>query len=488
MPVEHNEITQTMPPRIAGNREAARLGALVVVVDASSLESLSAARIEPIEGLTLDIGRRAAPDGRPTLVLPDGTVSGTHARLQRAADRSDLFVLQDLASTNGTFVNGRRILGPTPLSDGAVVFLGSHVLVFRLYTQAEMDAVREDAREPLTPIPTLSPTLGLTTAKLRRLARSEAEILLVGETGVGKDVFATAVHRVSERGGRLMAVNCAAIPRELVESELFGYEKGAHSTAQARKTGLVEAADGGTLFLDEIGEMPIELQSKLLRFLQDRRFSPLGSTRVIEADVRIVAATSRLALAKGAHVQEALLGRLGAQPNLLLPLRDRIEDLGSLTAHFLRDVTDGRTFEPDAFKALMLYDWPLNVRELLKVITEAEVLSRNMPTIGLEHLPDAIGARLQVEFADDMEDTSVDAHPPVPANDRDGVVREIAVEAGTTRMRRRAPSRHELVHLLGACNGSVAEVARRLNRQYAVVWRCIQRYGIDAGAYRKNGS
>jgi len=87
-----------------------------------------------------------------------------------------------------------------------------------------------------------------------------------------------------------------------------------------------------------------------------------------------------------------------------------------------------------------------------------------------------------------MEDTSVDAHPPVPANDRDGVVREIAVEAGTTRMRRRAPSRHELVHLLGACNGSVAEVARRLNRQYAVVWRCIQRYGIDAGAYRKNGS
>ena len=491
MPMKYDEITQTMPPRGAGNRDAVRLGGLVVVGDGGSLDSLRSARVEPIEGLTLDIGRRPAGEGRPSLVLPDGTVSGAHARIQRAADRPDLFVLHDLASTNGTFVDGRRIVGPTPLSDGAVLFLGSHVLVFRLYTQAELEAVQEDAREPLTPVPTNSPSLALTTAKLRRLARSEAEILLIGETGVGKEVFASAVHRVSGRGGRLMAVNCAAIPRELVESELFGYEKGAHSTAQARKTGLVEAADGGTLFLDEIGEMPIELQSKLLRFLQDRRFSPLGSTRVIEADVRIVAATSRLALAKGAHVQEALLGRLGAQPNLLLPLRDRIEDVGSLAAHFLRDVTDGRTFEPDAFKALMLYHWSLNVRELLKVITEAEVLSRNMPTIGLEHLPEAVSNDLQVEFNDEMEDTSVDAHPPVVAHERDdgnGVVRDFAAAAGTTRVRRRAPSRHELVHLLGACNGSVAEVARRLNRQYAVVWRCIQRYGIDAGAYRKNGN
>jgi transcriptional regulator with GAF, ATPase, and Fis domain len=493
MAMEYHEITQTMPPRMGGGRDAARLGALVVVGDPGSLESLRSPRVELMDGLTIEIGRRPATDGRRTLVLPDGTVSGSHARIQRASDRPDLFVLQDLSSTNGTFVNGRRIVGPTPLSDGAVLFLGSHVLVFRLYTQAELDAVKEDAREPLTPIPTNSPVLALTAAKLRRLARSEAEILLIGETGVGKEVFATAVHRVSGRAGRLMAVNCAAIPRELVESELFGYEKGAHSTAQARKTGLVEAADGGTLFLDEIGEMPIELQSKLLRFLQDRRFSPLGSTRVIEADVRIVAATSRLALAKGAHVQEALLGRLGAQPNLLLPLRDRIEDLGSLAAYFLRDVTDGRTFEPDAFKALMLYDWALNVRELLKVITEAEVLSRDMPTIGLEHLPEAIGNCLQVELMEELEDTSVDAHPPVPAHDHNrgdstGVVRDFAAAVGTTRVRRRAPSRHELVHLLGACNGSVAEVARRLNRQYAVVWRCIQRYGIDAGTYRKNGN
>ena len=192
-------------------------------------------------------------------------------------------------------------------------------------------------------------------------------------------MFANAIHAHSGRTGKLVAINCAAIPRELVESELFGYEKGAHSTAQGRKVGLVELADKGTLFLDEIGDMPSELQSKLLRFLQDRRFTPLGSTRVVEADVRIVAATSRIGLEKGPKVQEAVLGRLGAQPIVLPPLRDRIEDIGRLVAHFLRNLSDGRAFEPEAFHALCLHGWPLNVRELSKVIDEAEALSRARP-------------------------------------------------------------------------------------------------------------
>jgi len=232
----------------------------------------------------------------------------------------------------------------------------------------------------------------MTCAKLTRLARSDSEILLVGETGVGKDVFANAIHAHSGRAGRFVAINCAAIPRELAESELFGYEKGAHSTAQGRKVGLVELANGGTLFLDEIGDMPAELQAKLLRFLQDRRFTPLGSTRIVEADVRIVAATSRVDLQKGQHVQEAVLGRLGAQPILLPPLRDRMEDIGRLVAYFLGDLQDGRAFEPEAFHALCLHGWPLNVRELSKVIEEAEALSRGARTIGLEHLPDAVTA------------------------------------------------------------------------------------------------
>jgi transcriptional regulator with PAS, ATPase and Fis domain len=491
MPIEDNVVSQTIPHRSGASREATRNGALAVVGDGASLDSLRRARMVTLTGLTLDIGRRPpAADGRATLALPDGTVSSLHARIQRAADGSDLFIIQDLGSTNGTYVDGRRVFGPTPLSNGALLFLGSHVLVFRLFTAAEMEAIEEDAVEPMTPVPTLSPALAVTTAKLRRLARSDAEILLVGETGVGKEVFASAIHTLSGRTGKLVAINCAAIPRELVESELFGYEKGAHSTAQARKVGLVEMANGGTLFLDEIGEMPIELQSKLLRFLQDRRFSPLGSTRIIDADVRVVAATSRVALEKGAHVQEALIGRLGAQPIVLPPLRDRIEDLGRLCAHFLRDVTDGRTFEPEAFKALMLHDWPLNVRELLKVVTEAEVLSRSTPAIGFEHLPSAIVSKLQLDIGDEFEDTNVDPEPrPFEPTDRgDGRVAEPMPVSSTTRLRRPAPSRQELVTELTACKGSVAQVARRLGRQYAVVWRCIQRYGIDAGTYRSGGN
>ncbi len=452
----------------------------MVVGSGASLKSLRTPRLFTMTDLSVEIGRRPAPSGAHNhLVISDATVSSLHARIQRASSGADLFIVQDLGSTNGTYVDGRLIMGPAPLRDGAVLFLGSQVVVFRMYTSAELEALSEDEAHPLAPVPTLSPSLATTAAKLRRLATSGSEILLVGETGVGKDVYANAVHKLSGRTGKLVAINCAAIPRELVESELFGYEKGAHSQAQGRKVGLVEAANGGTLFLDEIGDMPIELQSKLLRFLQDRRFMPLGSTRVIEADVRIIAASSRVTLEKSANLQDAVLGRLGAQPIQLPPLRDRVEDIGRLVAHFVGDLPDGRTFEPEAFHAMLLHGWPLNVRELTKVVSEAEALSRGAQSIGLEHLPDAITANLQVdvdESIDTMDDTSVDPDPPSP----DG----FAGQSTRMRIRRPAPTPEELTRLLAECNGSVAQVARKLERQYAVVWRVIQRYGIDASAYR----
>ena len=488
---DESEISKTMPRR-GLPREAPRVGAVIVVGAGDVLDSLRKPRIVPMSQLTLDIGRRPNPTPLPTpnptgavLAIADPTVSSVHARIQRASSGGDLFIVQDLGSTNGTIVDGRRTSGPAPLRDGAVLFLGSQVLVFRVVTAAELEALQEDATTPFAPLPTCSPTLATTCAKLRRLARTHSEILIVGETGVGKEVFANAIHTHSGRTGKLVAINCAAIPRELVESELFGYEKGAHSTAQGRKVGLVELADGGTLFLDEIGDMPPELQSKLLRFLQDRRFTPLGSTRIVEADVRIVAATSRIGMEKGPQLQEAVLGRLGAQPIVLPPLRDRVEDIGRLVMHFLRDLDDGRVFEPEAFHALCLHAWPLNVRELLKVMAEAEALSRGASTIGLEHLPDAVTATLQVD-PDELENTDVDPHPPLheeeePAESDPGMTRA-AVSPG--RVRRPAPTREELTSLLAQSKGSVAEVARRLNRQYAVIWRCIQRYGIDANKFR----
>src|SRR4029077_7493890 len=173
-------------------------------------------------------------------------------------------------------------------------------------------------------------------------------------------------------------------------------------------------------------------------------------------------------------------------PFVLPPLRERVEDIGRLVAHFLRmvmeDPQDDRAFEPEAFHALLLHAWPLNVRELSKVVSEAEALSRGGLSIGLEHLPDAITATLQVDAEDALEDTNVDPTPPDHgAFDGGGVPR-------TTRVRRPAPTRQELTILLAECQGSVAQVARRLKRQYAVVWRCIQRYGIDTRAFRQAGS
>jgi len=491
---DENDISRTVPRRGLA-REVPRIGALIVVGSGDALDGLGRPRIVPMDQLTLEIGRRAHPTPTPaptltptpnetrpaTLTIPDSTVSGVHARVQRASSGADLFIIQDLGSTNGTFVDGKRATGPAPLRDGAVIFLGSQVVVFRVVTQAELAAMQQDAAAPFGPLPTCSPTLAVTCAKLGRLARSDSEILLVGETGVGKDVFANAIHKHSGRKGRFIAINCAAIPRELAESELFGYEKGAHSTAQGRKVGLVELANGGTLFLDEIGDMPSELQAKLLRFLQDRRFTPLGSTRVVEADVRIVAATSRIDLQDGAHVQEAVLGRLGAQPILLPPLRERMEDIGRLVGHFLREVTDGRAFEPEAFHALCLHAWPLNVRELSKVIEEAEALSHGAPMIGLEHLPDAVTATLQLDGEEEFDTTDVDLAPPPEALEDANMTR---AAAPAVRARRPAPTREELTALLQETSGSVAEVARRLNRQYAVIWRIIQRYGIDASSFR----
>jgi transcriptional regulator with PAS, ATPase and Fis domain len=491
-------ISPTVRRQTPGIREPSRLPLVQVVGSGAAPESLRAPRAVTF-GDALQIGRRPAPahDARGTLTLTDSTVSGAHARISRLPQSDGEFTIEDLSSTNGTFVAGRRIEGPTRLPQGALVFVGSQVLVFRTITPIEMVALREEEARPLAPVPTMSPTLALTATKLQLLARSSAEILLVGETGTGKDVFANAVHGASGRTGKMIAVNCAAIPKELVESELFGYEKGAHSMAQARKAGLVEAANGGTLFLDEIGDMPLELQSKLLRFLQDKRFSPLGSTRTIEADVRVIAATSRTALERGGHVQEALLGRLGAQPILLPPLRERVEDVGRLAAHFLRLAGDERGFEPEAFHALLLHTWPLNVRELSKVVGEASLLSQGAAAIGLEHLPNALTALLQVESEELVEiekpdepdeDTHVDLAPAASA-DGDGRVHDFTTSPRTSRLvekrtRRPAPTPEELTTLLARFDGSVAQVARHLDRQYAVVWRCIQRYGIDANIYR----
>jgi two-component system NtrC family response regulator len=318
----------------------------------------------PSEG-SLTVGRGSAKSGLS--FFDDRLLSREHLRITRT---SRGYEIEDLGSTNGTFLDGPRVERPTRLSSGALVLFGNQVAVFRLVADAELSALAQDAAAPFGLVSTASPALALIYARLRKLARTDAELLLVGETGVGKEVCARAIHRASGRRGRFVAINCTALPGSLVESELFGYLAGAHSTARTAKPGLVEAADGGTLLLDEIGDMAPELQTKIFRFLQDRTFSPLGSTKPRRVDVRVIAATTRQAIGLGAGALRGdLVARLGAEPIAIPPLRKRPEEILPLVERFAEGTL--REIEPAAVRALCLYGWPLNVRELDPLQVEA---------------------------------------------------------------------------------------------------------------------
>jgi transcriptional regulator with PAS, ATPase and Fis domain len=222
-------------------------------------------------------------------------------------------------------------------------------------------------------------------------------VLITGESGTGKELIAHALHRGSSRRDRpLIKVNCAAIPKDLVESELFGYERGAFTGAVGSKPGRFELADGGTLFLDEIGEIPVEIQVKLLRALQESEFERVGGIKTLRVDVRLIAATNRdlKALIAEGRFREDLYYRLAVVPIALPPLRDRREDIPLLVAHFI-DKYDRRLgkkvtgIEDEALQLLLGYAWPGNIRELENLM-ERSVLFADGPLILASSLPDAL--------------------------------------------------------------------------------------------------
>jgi DNA-binding NtrC family response regulator len=228
---------------------------------------------------------------------------------------------------------------------------------------------------------------------IQRVAATDSTVLLLGESGTGKEVFARAVHHLSSRAKLpFVAVNCAAIPEGLVENELFGHERGAYTGAGARKIGKLELAHRGTLFLDEIGELPLAIQSKLLRVLEERRFERVGGTQEIEVDVRILTATNKDLATAVAEKQfrEDLYFRISAVPITIPPLRDRGDDVLLLADHFLERFRrefrkPGLEFSDEARARLQSYGWPGNVRELQNAIERAAILS-NGPQIGAESL------------------------------------------------------------------------------------------------------
>ena len=437
-------------------RDDARVAPTLMVVGSSAVGAPRAADRLIVFDESLTIGRRASDmaEADAHWVIRDDLVSRLHARIGRSGDGWEI---TDLGSRNGTAVDGSLVKQtPTKLKDGAVICLGSYVAVFRLVTDQQLAALRIDVVSPFAPVGTASPTLALLTQKLAKLARSPGELLLTGETGVGKEIYARAVHEASARAGKFVTINCAALPRELIESELFGFARGAHSEAKADKRGLFEEADGGTLFLDEIGDMPQELQAKLLRFLQDREVTPLGSTRPRKIDVRVLAATSRSVAPTSptsAGLRTDLSARLGAEPIRIPPLRQRIEDLGALSQFLLG--ARFKPFETMAFQALCLHTWPGNVRELAKVLETAATLAEEEQMITIEHLPSTI--------AQTPERLRYTPHnhsgrpPPTPA---------------------------ELEALLRRFSGNIARVARELDRKPPLIYRWCRRFKLDPEAFR----
>jgi formate hydrogenlyase transcriptional activator len=228
-----------------------------------------------------------------------------------------------------------------------------------------------------------SPVLEAVLAQVEQVAPTDSTVLIQGETGTGKELIARAVHDISSRcGRRFIKLNCAAIPFDLLESELFGHEKGAFTGAIAQKVGRFELADKGTLFLDEIGDIPLPLQPKLLRVLQEQEFEPLGSTRTHQVDVRLVAATHQnlVEMVKRNEFRSDLYYRLNVFPISLPPLRERREDIPALVEHFVeiyarRMNKQIEHIPPETMSTLVSYQWPGNIRELQNFIERSVILT-----------------------------------------------------------------------------------------------------------------
>jgi pSer/pThr/pTyr-binding forkhead associated (FHA) protein len=434
---------------------------LVLVLECSRPRAGSVRyRLSELAAVTLGRGpdRRAEREGTElTIRVPDKWMSSRHARIEPSFGR---WVLVDTESKNGTVVDGHTTKRAV-LTDGSLIELGHTLFLFfeRLVVDAEAPGVAElsPSEGPLG-FTTLLPGWGGELARLRQIASSEIPMLIEGDSGTGKEVLARAIHGQSGRGGAFVPVNCGALPDNLVESELFGYKKGAFSGAQQDHDGLVRAANGGTLFLDEIGDLPPSSQAALLRVLQEREVMPVGGTRAVPIDLRVVAATHRDLddmVAEGSFRHD-LFARLAGFRVTVPTLAERRTDLGILIGalHARLFPDDHPGFDIDAARLLLRYPWPLNVRELEQSLATAQVLA-GTEAIRAEHLPDSV-----------RTGRPPGAPRPVVLNESDQKVRDQVVAA------------------LREHQGNVSAVARALDKDRKQIQRWIKRFGLDPGSYR----
>jgi transcriptional regulator with GAF, ATPase, and Fis domain len=410
------------------------------------------------------IGREPPPGG---VVLDTSAVSRVHARIERHGQQ---WILADLNSRNGVIVNG-NLVTDIPLQPNDVVRIGDAIFKFvpervGAYALYPVDGRGAQHSELVGGL-----VMNELLARITKIAETDLSVLVLGETGTGKELVARAVHARSGRRGRLCALNCAAIPANLVESELFGAKKGAFTGADRDRIGLVKTAHGGTLLLDEIGDMPLEAQAKLLRMLETKEIVPVGATEGEKVDVRVVCATHRRLqqLVDAGSFRGDLLARINNFTVVLPPLRERREDTFILVRHFL--AKHGR---PDAkltlrfMVAALHYHWPYNVRELEAAVRRAIAVAEG-GEIDSKHLPETLEQAMQTYGQRTEPALAQLQHTPV-------------MPLGTA-----APTAEQLRESLQRHAGNVAAVGREFGKDRQQIHRWMKAYGIDPEGFRGGG-
>lgn len=380
--------------------------------------------------------------------IDDQRASGHHAKFRRRRDSRE-YEVQDLGSTNGTTVDGHFVTHAV-LTHGSVIRVGDTMLILEKGPRPSTD-VRLDSIEALS-----------IERQFERVCASNVPALILGATGAGKGHLAKRIADASTRPGRYVHVNCAALPRELVEAELFGYEKGAFTGAVAAKAGLIEEADQGTLFLDEIGTLEPALQAKMLVAVEEGEIRRVGSTRSKRVDVRYLAATNvnvQEAIEDGSF-REDLYYRLAAHTVTLPALAQRRPDILPI---FLKvaGLRDHHELSGEYLESLLTWSWPGNVREL---INYARVLETDTPGArDFDSLPPAMTEFLRTRRREDAENrVSVGTRADEFSASRSKLI----------------PPREELESLLNECDGNVSQVARRLGKHRNQVVRWLDAYGL----------